>query len=97
MSAALKFVNALEELPGVQFTYPYSKEYMQKLSRIISDATEKGSDVLQLPNGDICMTEVKVVTYKYCWNEDKNKFERVTSGSKIRKRLRKEENNHSSD
>ena len=65
--------------------------YIRKSSLLINDALQKGSDIMQTADGDIVITEVKTVTYRYTWNEKSAKFERVTSGSKVQKRKRKAE------
>jgi hypothetical protein len=62
--------------------------YIRKSSVLVSDALQKGSDVMQLANGDIVITEVKTVTYKYQWDESKGKFERATTGSRVRRKKR---------
>lgn len=57
--------------------------YIRRSTNLVNDALQKGSDIMQLANGDIVITEVKTITYKYIWNKETNKFERATSGSKI--------------
>lgn len=91
MSSVMKLINKLPELKDNQINETSNKDYKKKSSDLINEALSKGSDVMQHANGDIFITEVKTVTYKYGWNEDKNKFERMTSGSKVRKRVKKED------
>lgn len=59
--------------------------YIKRSSTIVSDALQKGSDIMQLANGDILITEVKTVTYKYKWNSDKGKFERANAGHRTKR------------
>jgi hypothetical protein len=88
----MELINKLPELQ--EDDNPSSnKTYVKKSLTLVTEALNKGSDVMQMGNGDILITEVKTVTYKYKWNDDKNKFERVTSGSKVRKRAEKEVKN----
>ena len=60
--------------------------YTKKLSQLITDALQKGYDVMQLPSGDVIITEVKTVTYQYNWDEDKARFERAKSGSRSKRK-----------
>ena len=59
--------------------------YIRKSSVIVSDALQKGSDIMQLASGDILITEVKTVTYKYNWNNEKGRFERANSGNRVKR------------
>lgn len=59
--------------------------YIKRSSMIVSDALQKGSDIMQLANGDILITEVKTVTYKYNWNNAKGRFERANSGHRTKR------------
>ncbi len=59
--------------------------YIKKSSSLVSEALQKGSDITQLANGDILITEVKTVTYKYNWNKDKGRFERANNGHRQKK------------
>lgn len=59
--------------------------YIKRSSMIVSDALQKGSDIMQLANGDILITEVKTVTYKYSWNNSKGRFERANNGHRAKK------------
>lgn len=61
--------------------------YTKKLSQLITDALQKGYDVMQLPSGDVIITEVKTVTYQYNWDQDKARFERAKSGSRSKRRV----------
>ena len=64
--------------------------YIRKSASLVNDALQKGSDIMQLANGDIIITEVKTMTYKYVWNEETNKFDRATSGSRSKKKRARE-------
>jgi len=59
--------------------------YIKRSSVLVSDALQKGSDIMQLANGDIAVTEVKTVTYKYVWNNNKGRFERANSGHRTKR------------
>ena len=59
--------------------------YIKRSSTIVTDALQKGSDIMQLANGDILITEVKTVTYKYQWNTDKGKFDRANAGHRTKR------------
>lgn len=62
--------------------------YIRKSCSLVTDALKKGCDVLQMPNGDISITEIRTVSFQYSWNPEKGKFEKIKSGSRLR-RLRK--------
>lgn len=54
--------------------------YMCASSEIILGALKSGCDVAQLSNGDIIVTQVRVVNTKYKWNEAKKRL--IASSSK---------------
>lgn len=56
--------------------------YIKQSSTLISDALQKGFDVLQMSNGDIVTTGTKTVVYKYTWDEDGGKLKRSSVTSK---------------
>lgn len=64
--------------------------YIRKSAILVNDALQKGSDIMQLANGNIVITEVKTVYYEYKWNEAKNKFERANSSSRVKRRKPRE-------
>lgn len=70
----------LDSLPNTQSEIdetPFlDQKYISRSLDLINNALQKGADVTQMPNGDILMTEVKTVTYRYAWNSDKKKFDR---------------------
>ncbi|MCB2081329.1 MAG: DUF2671 domain-containing protein [Hyphomicrobiales bacterium] len=54
-------------------------EYLRKSSSIITDALQKGFDVLQLENGDIITTGTKTVVYQYRWDTKNQKMVKMTA------------------
>ncbi len=60
-------------------------DYLRHSSSIISEALQKGCDVLQLENGDIVTTGTKVVVTQYHWDEAQQKMTKISA--KERKRL----------
>lgn len=86
MSSVLKLINELTENADSRDTLTTDINYIRKSAMLVNDALQKGSDIMQMPNGDVIITEVKTLTYKYVWNKEKNRFERVNSGSRSRKR-----------
>ena len=54
--------------------------YIDKSRSLIADALQKGFDVMQMPSGDIMITEVKTVTHQYGWDSVKGRFEKKTVG-----------------
>lgn len=69
--------------------------YIRRMVSLVRDAIQKGSDVLQMVNGNIVITELKVITYQYVWNSEKGKFERAKSGSKSARSRRSRRNDES--
>ena len=67
--------------------------YVRRSSELIHESLQKGSDVIQMSNGDILVNEVKTVTYRYQWNQDKGKFERASTGSRMKRHRKMVENN----
>lgn len=59
--------------------------YVCKSCSLITESLQKGCDVLQLANGDIIVTELKAVTFKYSWDERKGKLVRSQFGNKPKK------------
>lgn len=58
------------------FTDP---QYICKSSSLITESLRKGSEVVQMPNGDIMISEVKRVTNQYHWSDEKKKFKRTST------------------
>lgn len=63
------------------------ENYTKKLSQLIHDSLKKGCDVMQLPSGDVVITEIKTVTYQYNWDSNKSRFERAKSGTRSKRRV----------
>ena len=51
--------------------------YLCKATPLIVSSLQRGCDVAQLPNGDILVTEVKVINTQFSWNKQKNKMVRT--------------------
>ncbi len=51
--------------------------YICKSSSLIKESLQKGCDVTQMPNGDIIITEAKIVNIQYTWDTGKNKMARL--------------------
>lgn len=49
-------------------------QYICKSCTLVTKALQRGGDVMQLPNGDIIITELKRVSYHYNWDETKGKM-----------------------
>lgn len=64
--------------------------YICSSCSLITEALQKGCDVLQMPNGDVIVTELRPFTYQYKWDEKKGKLVRVQAGGRSR-RLRNAE------
>lgn len=48
--------------------------YICKITPIISQSLQNGCDVAQLPNGDIIISEMKVVNTQYSWDKTKSRM-----------------------
>lgn len=59
--------------------------YICKSCSLITEALQKGCDIMQMPNGDIIITEVKTLTFQYTWDEKKGKLVRLQSGGRTKK------------
>ncbi|GFZ77375.1 hypothetical protein RLOatenuis_0210 [Rickettsiales bacterium] len=59
--------------------------YVRKSAPLIKEALLKGSDVMQLSNGNIIITEWKVLILQYNWNKERGRFERAKSGVRTRR------------
>lgn len=53
-------------------------EYICKSTKLISDALRNGCDIAQLPNGDIMVTETKIVHMQYAWSKEKARMIRLS-------------------
>jgi hypothetical protein len=86
MSSVLQALNELKAEHADAETLAMDNTYIRKSSVLVYDALQKGADILQLPNGDIVITETKTVTYQYQWNAEEGVFEKNTNGKRARKR-----------
>ena len=59
--------------------------YVCKSCSLITESLQKGCDVMQMPNGDIIITELKTVTFQYSWDDKKGKLVRVQATNKLRR------------
>jgi hypothetical protein len=62
--------------------------YICKSCALITESLQKGCDVMQMPNGDVIITEVKTVTFQYSWDDKKGKLVRVQAGGGRARKLR---------
>ncbi len=53
-------------------------KYICGSTSLIVESLQKGLDVAQLPNGDIIVTEIKVVNTQYTWNDDKQRMIKIS-------------------
>jgi len=63
--------------------------YISKPCSLITEALQRGCDVIQMPNGDIIINERKIITYQYNWDDQKGKLVRAQTSQKIIKPRRK--------
>lgn len=63
--------------------------YICKSCSLITEALQKGCDVLQMPSGDIVITEIKRVTLQYTWDDKKGKLVRTQPGANKIKKTRR--------
>lgn len=56
--------------------------YISRSCSLITDALQKGCDVMQLPNGDIIISELKTITFQYTWDNKRGKLVRTQLGNK---------------
>jgi hypothetical protein len=52
-------------------------KYICKSSALITESLQKGCDITQMSNGDIIVTEVKIVNVQYTWDAEKGKMIRL--------------------
>jgi hypothetical protein len=64
-------------------------KYICSASTLITEALKNGSDVMQLSNGEIIITEYRAVTINYKWNHFKNKFTKASYPTERNKALDK--------
>jgi len=52
-------------------------EYICKSSSLITSSLRRGSEVLQMPNGDVIISETRRVTNQYQWDPAKKQLKKV--------------------
>ena len=57
-------------------------DYLRKSQALITEALQKGFDVLQLDSGDVVVTGTKTITNQYAWDSKKGKMVKVTAKGK---------------
>lgn len=95
MPSILNFIKTLPEIATDNIVNDV--QYIRKSSVLVSESLQKGADIMQMPNGDIHVTETKVVTYKYHWNKEKNRFERASTGIRARRKRKEKETFNDND
>lgn len=60
-------------------------KYVCKSCALITESLQKGCDVMQMPNGDIIITELKPVTFYYTWDAKKEALVRSQPGNKLKR------------
>ena len=81
----INFRSKQQPIPSVELQpgdVMFNSNYIKQSSALISDALQKGFDVLQMANGDIVTTGTKTVVYKYTWEEETGKLKRSNVSSK---------------
>lgn len=53
-------------------------DYICKSTTLITESLRNGKDIAQLPNGDIIVTERKIVHLHYTWDSSKGKMVRIS-------------------
>jgi glucose/arabinose dehydrogenase len=53
-------------------------DYICKSTTLITESLRNGKDIAQLPNGDIIVTERKIVHLHYTWDIPKGKMVRIS-------------------
>lgn len=53
-------------------------DYICKSTTLITESLRNGKDIAQLPNGDIIVTERKIVHLHYTWDASKGKMVRIS-------------------
>lgn len=52
--------------------------YICNSTGLIVESLQRGLDVAQLPNGDVIVTEVKVVNTQYSWDKNKHRMVKIS-------------------
>ncbi len=53
-------------------------QYICKSSSLITSSLKKGAEVAQMSNGDVMISESKIVTTQFHWNKKKKQFKKVS-------------------
>jgi len=53
-------------------------KYICNSTSLIVDSLQRGCDVAQLPDGDIIVTETKVINSHYSWDKAKQKMTKIS-------------------
>lgn len=59
--------------------------YICQSSTLITKGLKENCDVAQLGNGDIIVTQIKTVIYRYIWDENKGKLIRSRDENRLKK------------
>jgi hypothetical protein len=60
----------------------WDPQYRNHAGKLITGSLQKNHEVMQLPNGDILVTEEKIVTSNYKWDPTRQKMLCVTNATK---------------
>jgi hypothetical protein len=52
-------------------------KYICGMTNLIKDSLKRRCHVAQLPNGDVIVTEVKVINTQYCWDRNRSKLIKI--------------------
>lgn len=52
-------------------------QYICNSTSLITNSLQQGFDVAQLPNGDVIVTEVRIVNVQYKWDKEKQKMVKI--------------------
>jgi hypothetical protein len=55
-------------------------EYICGSTGLIVESLQRGLDVAQLSNGDVMITEIKVVNTQYSWDKNKKRMVKISQG-----------------
>lgn len=66
-------------------------DYLRKSQALITEALQKGFDILQLENGDVVVTGTKTIVTQYAWDEKKGKMVKVVAKGKRGKKSDEDE------
>lgn len=62
-------------------------KYIRESCALIAKALKNGCDIIQMPNGEIVITELKAVTIQYIWDDEKGKLVRGPHTHKLPKAI----------